>query len=56
MAFSPKVQIVEYSQPVGPMKFEKKLIENGLHICCGAHAMSYYTRREEVQQFPSSPT
>ena len=56
MAVSTKIQIVEYSQPVGPMKSEKKLTEDGLHICCGAHAMSYYTRREEVQQLPSSPT
>ena len=56
MAVSPKIQMVEYSQPVGPMKSEKKLTEDGLHICCGAHAMSYYTRREEVQQLPSFPT
>jgi hypothetical protein len=56
MATSPKIQMVEYSQPVGPMKSEEKLTEQGLHICCGAHAMSYYTKREEVQQLPSSPT
>ena len=56
MAVSTKIQMVEYSQPVGPIKSEKKLTEDGLHICYGAHAMSYYTRREEVQQLPSSPT
>ena len=56
MAVSPKIQMVEYSQPVGPMKSEKKLTEDGLHICCEAHAMPYYTIREEVQQLPSSPT
>ena len=56
MAVSPKIQMVEYNQPVGPMKSEKKLTEDGLHICWGAHTMPYYTRREEVQQLPSSPT
>jgi hypothetical protein len=53
---APKIQMVEYSQPVGPMKSEEKLTEQGLYICCGAHDMSYYTKREEVQQLPSSPT
>jgi hypothetical protein len=56
MATSPKIQMVEYSQPVGPMKSEEKLTEQGLYICCGAHDMSYYTKREEVQQPLSSPT
>jgi hypothetical protein len=48
MVVSPKIQIVGYSQLVGPTKSEVKLTEDGLHICCGAHAMSYYTKREEV--------
>jgi hypothetical protein len=40
METSPKIQMVEYSQPVGPMKSEEKLTEHGLCICCGAHDMS----------------
>ena len=52
MAVSPKIQIVEYSQPVGPMRPEKKLTEDGLHICCGAYAMSYYTKKRRSATAP----
>ena len=52
MAVSPKIQMVEYSQPVGPMRPEKKLTGDGLHICCGAHAMSYYTKKKRSATAP----
>ena len=52
MAVNPKIQMVEYSQPVGPMRPEKKLTEDGLHICCGAHAMSYYTKKRRSATAP----
>ena len=33
MVVSPKIQMVEYSQTVGPTKAEAKLTKDGLHIC-----------------------
>ena len=33
MVISPKIQMVEYSQPVTPTKSEVKLTKDGLHIC-----------------------
>jgi hypothetical protein len=33
VAVSPKIQMVEYSQPMGLTKSEAKLTKDGLHIC-----------------------
>uniref|UniRef100_A0A2N9FV47 Uncharacterized protein n=1 Tax=Fagus sylvatica TaxID=28930 RepID=A0A2N9FV47_FAGSY len=47
MVVSPKVQMTEYSQAVGPTKSEAKLTKDGLCICCGAHAMHHFTKKEK---------
>jgi hypothetical protein len=47
MVVSPKVQMTEYSQTVGPTKSEAKLTKDGLCICCGAHAMHHFTKKEK---------